>query len=754
MEEKDAAFLKKLLATFKTEAAEHIAAISSGLIELEKAPPGMRSGIIEKVFRESHSMKGAARAVNLSTIETLCQFFEDALFSLKRGEIVPGEKTIDLLHGSVNILSELLSGIGEKGKSPSRAKIRDILRDFERIKKQAVVKAKIPEEGGQGVPAPSRFEEETHNRPTGRPLITGDTIRVSKQKLDAILLQTENLLSAKQGITQRTAELRELASAMDLLKKDWAKMGPEIRDYKEPLNGFKNGSAHQKIVEFFETKSDQVSHIHNELLDFEKALEHDSRSLAGMVDGLMNDVKTTSMLPFSSILELMPKVVRDLAHDLGKEAALTISGAEIEIDRRILDEIREPLIHLLRNSIDHGIERREERIARGKEPIGSIRIAIAYKEGKAVEISIADDGAGMDLEKIRDSAVRLGILSPEEAQKANEQKLLSYMFRSGVTTSPIITDLSGRGLGLAIVQEKVEKLGGAVFCEPAGQETIFRLLLPLTLATFRGILVRAGEQFFIIPLTGFDRALRVKHGQIRTIENRETVLVDGQAVPLIPLQRVLEIPEPEVAGREFLQLAILGAGENRIAFSVDEVLYEQEVLVKNLGKQLMRVRNVLGATVLGTGQVITILNISDLIKSALKAAPGPSAPVSAEKPAVKKSILVVEDSITARTLLKNILEAAGYKVKTAVDGIDAFTVLRTEEFDLVVSDVDMPRMNGLDLTARIRADKSLSGLPVVLVTALESRQDRERGIDVGANAYIVKSSFDQSNLLEVLKRLL
>ncbi|MDA8325398.1 MAG: response regulator [Nitrospiraceae bacterium] len=720
MEDKDADFLKRLLETFKTEAAEHIAAISSGLIELEEAAPNMQAPIIERVFRESHSMKGAARAVNLSTIETLCQSFEDVLSALKRKQVPPEGEIMDLLHRSVNILGALISSVGEKGKFPGRAGIRDLLRDFEGIMKRAAP-----------APAASQSGYEAHLKAPGTPLTPAGTVRVSKRRLDSVLLQTEGLLSAKQSVSQRAAELREIMAMTGSFKKDLAKILPGIPD--------------------------EFSRLHDSLLNFEKALEADRRSLAGMVDGLMDDVKTISMLPFSSILDLMPKVVRDLAHDQGKEAAFSVSGAEIEIDRRILDEIREPLIHLLRNSIDHGIEKRRERLAGKKDPVGSVRIDIAQKEGKTVEVAVSDDGAGIDLGKVRDSALRLGVLSREEAGKANEQKLLSLMFRSGVTTSPIITDISGRGLGLAIVQEKVEKLGGAVFCEPAGAAgAAFRILLPLTLATFRGVLVRAAGQLFIVPLMGLDRTVRVKRDDIRTVENRETVIIDGQTVPLLPLRQVLEIPVAEKAtGAKFLQAAVLGAAGRRIAFGVDEVLHEQEVLVKNMGEQLVRVRNVLGAAVLGSGRVVTILNVADLLKSALKIAPATPAPAETEgAPAARKSILVVEDSITARALLKNILEAAGYDVKTAVDGIDALTMLKTEQFDLAVSDVDMPRMNGLDLTAKVRADQRLSGLPVVLVTALESREDRERGIDVGANAYIVKSSFDQSNLLEVIRRLI
>ena len=511
-----------------------------------------------------------------------------------------------------------------------------------------------------------------------------------------------------------------------------------------------------KHLDFLASRRDHVSQLNDALYVLGRDLERDGRSIAGMIGGLLDEVMTISMLPFTSLLEIMPKVVRDLAHDRGKEVALMTNGAEIKIDRRILDEMREPLIHLVRNCVDHGIESPEVRMAKKKPPVGTVIIDVVHKEGKSVEVLVSDDGAGIDVAEIGRSAVRLGILSKEEADRMDEPRLLRLIFFSGMTTSPIITDISGRGLGLAIVQERVEKLGGAVFCETtAGKGVSFRILLPLTLATFRGLIVHTEDHQVVVPLTGLDRTLRVKQDDIKTVENKETITLEGQTIPLVPLRAVLELPRREKQGIKTgtVPAIVLGTAEHRIAFTVDDILHEQEVLVKNLGRQLVRVRNITGATVLGTGRVVPVLNVPDLLKSAVKVA------VPAEEPLVveeteKKSILVVEDSITARALLKNILESAGYDVKSAVDGLDAYTMLRVEDFGLVVSDVDMPKMNGFELTTKIRSDKRLAELPVILVTALDSREDRERGIDVGANAYIVKSSFDQSNLLEVIKRLI
>ncbi|MDD5036400.1 MAG: response regulator, partial [Methylococcaceae bacterium] len=319
-----------------------------------------------------------------------------------------------------------------------------------------------------------------------------------------------------------------------------------------------------------------------------------------------------------------------------------------------------------------------------------------------------------------------------------------------------VTDISGRGLGLAIVQEKVVKLNGTLtFDSRPNAGTTFRLVLPLTLATFRGVVIRCGEYPFIVPTVNVDRVLRIDRNQVKTVENCKTIRIRNELVALVKLAEVLELrakPVAEAAAK--MQVIVIGGGSGRIAFEVDEILNEQEVLVKPLGKQLTRVRNISGATILGTGQVAPILNVSDLLTSAMHWSTASIPRQTIEKIEEEaKSLLVVEDSITTRTLLKNILEASGYDVGTAVDGLDALTQLRERSFDLVVSDVMMPRLNGFELTAKIREDKRLTEIPVVLVTAQESLEDRERGIEVGANAYIVKSSFDQSNLLETIRRL-
>jgi two-component system chemotaxis sensor kinase CheA len=326
-----------------------------------------------------------------------------------------------------------------------------------------------------------------------------------------------------------------------------------------------------------------------------------------------------------------------------------------------------------------------------------------------------------------------------------------------VSTSPIITQLSGRGLGLAIVREKTEKLGGRVAIDSQrGSGTAIRMTVPLTQASFRGVLFETAQRLFVVPTAQVERVVRFTPGDVQTVEGRRTLAQNGRAVALVDLAELLSLPAAHrQAGEDAAGVALLlGTGNQTVAFAVDEVRDEREILVKRFSKPLSRLRNIAGATILGSGEVAPILNVLDLIKSARNAGASRVRPDSTPLEAVAKRILVAEDSITSRMMVKAILESAGYAVSTAVDGVDAFTTLRAGRFDLIVSDVEMPRLNGFDLTMKIRADKRLAEIPVVLVTALESREDRERGIEVGANAYLVKSSLDQEDLLEAVHRLI
>lgn len=795
MDKNEADFLKELLAMFKIEAEEHIKDMYSGLLELEKAPVGDEQKVVlETVYREAHSLKGAARAVNLIEVETLCQSLESVFAAFKRGKLELSAEAFDILHCAVDILTDLIDspdgqdiseimhqlerlekgGMGdnvrrqESRSSESESRSPDTPRTDKREPKERVTKKREPQKAekdpvrsSQGVEKSARRGELLDDK---RDLLS-ETVRISTTRLNSLLRQTEEMLATKLSANQHVSDFQDIINMLSVWKKEWEKYDSEIRvirqsyeNQKERYAGGQANTKYEELINFLDWNQEWVKAFENRIMPMMKLADNNSRVLGGMVDGLLEDIKKVLMIPFSTLLKIIPKIVRDLSRDQGKNVELVVRGSTTEVDRRILEEMKDPLIHLLRNCIDHGIDKPNERIQKNKPASGTISVSISQLSDNKVEIIVADDGSGIDPIEVREVAVNRGVISEKEVNKLNDQEALSLIFQSEVSTSPIITDISGRGLGLAIVREKVEKLGGQVSLEAErGVGTTFRIVLPVTLATFRGILVQVSGQVFVVPTLYVERVTRVKTDMIKTVENRETITLDERAVSLARLADVLELPREERQGEgsSFIQIMVLSSGEKNIAFVVDEILNEREVLVKSMGNQLTRVRNISGATILGTGKVVAILNVSDLMKSAVKV---PTAPViEAKKQEVdlmKKSILVAEDSITSRTLLKNILVSAGYDVKTTVDGLDAFTALRTGDFDLVVSDIEMPRMNGFDLVSRIRSDRKTTDLPVVLVTGLESREDRERGIDVGANAYIVKRSFDQSNLLEVIRKLI
>lgn len=816
---KDDQFFEKLMAAFRMEADEHLRAIINGLLELEKSSDeDGRATMIENMYREAHSLKGASRSVNMTLIEAVCQAVESVFSGLKAKRIQGSTDLFDALHRAADIMVELL---GE----PEGVAIQPIVDELERFESGAAASSPrrggprkkaarkgasrekyskgqvTPEVSSQAEPealvADSSLEAaeskasqagppvETVPRETaesdrgavrgaenvlsGSPvkdrLLQSDTVRISVDKLDPLMRQVGEMVLVKLTSRRRVEDLMRVMSAIDLWKQKWASLSSHGKGAGALLNlrgrsGESAGADGElaKLMDFLDWNESCVKSLELKLKELAKSAEAEARLHGGMVDDLLEDMMNVLMLPCSSLLEMFPKLARDLSREAGKEVNLEIRGGDLEIDRRILDEMKDPLIHLVRNAIDHGIEAVGERESMGKPRVGTLTIAISQVSGNQIELVVSDDGAGIDAARVREAARRRGMLSEQEKDRLDGQDALSLVFRSEVSTSPVVTNISGRGLGLAIVREKVENLGGSVSVATAPQiGASFKIVLPVTLSTFRGTLVNACDQLFIIPTSNVERVARIKKDVVKTVGNRDTIEVNGRAVPLIRLGDVLGLQRSakKVEDTEYIPVLILRSAETLFSFSVETILQEQEVLVKTLGKQLSRVRNVAGATVLGSGKLVPILNVPDLIKSASKGARGGIGPAIRveELESRTKSVLVVEDSITSRMLLKNILESSGYKVTTSVDGVEAWNVLKKDPFDLVVSDVEMPRMDGFELTSNIRGDERLSEIPVVLVTSLGSREDRERGIEVGANAYIVKGSFDQNNLLETVERL-
>ena len=802
-------FLKQLLATFRVEGEEHTQKLTEGLLALEENP-AQPAEVIESIYREAHSLKGAARAVGLRDVEIICQAIESVFAGFKRGEFKPTGSVIDLLHGANDLVGRLIANEGDA--APADMDLVDrFVKELE--KAAAGLEIQAPGEQAHGAPkndfivepqerakpsepeappatgqpveplvpiVPQPLPEESRRVDAERPsplershpsvspapqptTPRAQTIRVNPAQLDKILHQSEELVGVRLTMEHRAKRAAELHGTVYGWCRQWKKLGPACREFKKRLAqelGQETPNSHARLIgellDWIEGEPSRLAWLENQMRESKFKIDQDRRMLGLLLEGLRGGVRQTLMLPFSHLLATFPKMVRDLARDLNKPVDFSIQGDQVQVDKRILEELKDPLLHLVRNALDHGLERPEDRRRAGKPESGSLRLAIAQIGNGKVEVTLTDDGQGLNPGKLRSEAIKRKLLSAEQAEKLSDEQAICLIFDSGFSTSARVTDLSGRGLGMAIVREKIEALGGELSIEnKPGQGATFRMTLPASMATTRGIMVQAGGRLFCIPTSGVECVFRFKRESLKSTQGAPTTIWQGQCVAFIQLEKLLGIPEAPAASSENRHLValLIGTGGERLALGVECVAGEQEVLVKGFGPRIRRLRNIAGTTVLGTGELVPILHLPDLIQTARHIAGMKSDALSAAETArPAKRVLVADDSITTRTLIKTILEDAGYQVATALDGAQALSMLTQDEFDMLLTDVEMPHMNGFELCHAIRRDSALADLPVILCTSLGSEEDRRRGMDCGASAYIVKRDLEHGQLLDLVAK--
>ncbi|HSM84134.1 MAG TPA: hybrid sensor histidine kinase/response regulator, partial [Nodosilinea sp.] len=591
-----------------------------------------------------------------------------------------------------------------------------------------------------------------------------ETIRVPTQSLDALMTQSGELTVTKLRVTHRLAEV-------DAITNLWEEWSRDLLMNRFLFHEAQQGKPVWQQLESFHNSIEQhLEQLGTLVKQLGSALHEDTARLGIITDGLEEGIRTLRLMPLSTIFNLMPRLVRDLARQEGKSVELVIEGGDTRADKRILEEMKDPLLHMIRNAIDHGIESPAERQRQGKPAVATITLR-GYQTASHIVIEICDDGRGLDLDSIKQTAVRRGLYRPDELELLSPEQIQSLIFTPGFSTRTRVTEISGRGVGLDVLRANVERLKGSIEVEsPPGQGCTLRVQLGTTLATAHVLLLGVSGQTYALPVESVQTACLVQSSDIFSLEGRATLLQDDQPISvawladLLGLAR-LEPAEPgagrRLASSQRLPCIIVQAGQERLGLVVDTLIDEQDVVLKPQSQLLKRVRHIAGATILGTGEVCMVLNPQDLIATVRHhASPrtpsdvtAASAPSQALEPQTK-SILLVEDSIATRTQEKRILESAGYEVVTAVDGLDGFNKLLSRPFDAVISDVQMPNLDGLGLTQRIRQHREYNEMPVVLVTTLASEDDRRRGAEAGANAYITKGSFTQDVLFETLERLI
>lgn len=744
--------IQRLMATFVAELEEHARALEADLLALEKKPAAPERGeIFNTLFRTAHSLKGAARSVGVTPIEMAGHHLEEAIAAARDGRsLVDGDffaLLLPVVDGLADAARRLRAG-NDLTDAPLNAVIGRLSRPQAPQARRGAA-ASIPEAPGLSAAAAP-----------ASPAWTG-TVRVPAEKLDALLMQMGEIVAIRHRAEARGEEAAALEDTVSEWRKEWRRVEQGItlllrRDADAATSSSEEDARRavlrRQVEQALGRSKDGLSHLEHAVQHLAAATRDDRSVLEQTAAALAGEVHRARMLPFAEACAGLERMVRDLITGMDKQAELIIEGGEIELDRSVLEGLKDPLIHLVRNAVDHGIEPVAARRQRGKPDTGRIEVSAALR-GSRVEVTVADDGKGLDLARIREQLGKQNLPVPEDARE-----LAEAIFLPGFSTSAQVTQLSGRGIGLDIVKTRLAALRGSteISFHP-GAGTRFTLSLPLTLTSLRAVLVRVGEQIFAIETTAVERILRVGAQDIHVIDGHEVIVLADAPVPVVALADALGLPGGAslAADSGRIHTLVLQNGSRRAAFTVDSLEAERDVVVRALGPRLRAIRQVIGATYLPDGRVMFILNAADLVARSghLTAAAVRNAAAVALRP-IRKRLLVADDSATVRALQKSILEAAGYEVRLAVDGMDAWQSLSEHGADLVISDVEMPRMNGFILTETIRGSKRFHDLPVILVTAMESEADKARGMTAGADAYCVKSTFDQEAILALLEQLL
>ncbi len=777
--------LKELMVTFQAELEEHLSTLNKGLLSLERNPaPDEQANLLTNIFRAAHSIKGGARAVNLKDIETIAHRVEDVLVKIRGGHLSLTPQHFDVLLTAVDAIGTAMAAHlrGEQMDTEFMAAVLARLDDTAKGQiESSAPQTTIEASGGEKSPPPEPSPQALVSSDSGalpatphastpprpgkdqqpigsHPIQVDDTIRVRTTKLDALMDGLGELLVMQMRTEKLLGQMKALQERTMHWQKNWRKARPHCnRLRRNYLKADKTDLA--PLFDFLENNEQELKTLSTEQNTLLDHLANDRNHLQLVTDDLQNSIRSARMLPIATLFDLFPRMVRDLAHGQSKDIILEVEGQETEVDRQALELMKDPMTHLLRNAVDHGIEPSEERLAIGKPRHGTIRLC-AEQRGNNLVLTVSDDGRGINLDAVRRSAIERGLVPSEKMADLSEREVIELIFYSGLSTAEQITDLSGRGVGMDVVRKNLEQIRGLIQVETMpGLGTTFLLILPLTLTTSQVLLVRVAGETIALPMMNVERILHVNVAKVGSIEGHPAIYAEGRPLPMVSLAHILKLPEVEqpLPSDAKIPVVILSIAEKRIALRVGGFLSTQQVVVKSLGGQLRRVRNVVGAAILGDGQLVTILNVYDLMRSIhVKSVASLALPI-VTKEARRWRVLLADDSITTRALEKHILENAGYDVLAAVDGQEAWELICGNEKglpDLVVSDINMPRMDGFVLTQSIKGNSRYAHMPVVLVTSLESPQDKLRGMEAGADAYIVKSTFDQRELLETIERLI
>ncbi|HKJ76807.1 MAG TPA: chemotaxis protein CheW, partial [Gammaproteobacteria bacterium] len=732
----DPHILRQLLATFAAELEEQLQAITDHLLQLEQGLEAEeRERAYEAIFRSAHNIKGSANGIGILEVGDLAHRLETLFSTLKKENAPPSP---DLNDRCLEILDGIRAVHG--GWQPDQAlpdalqqRYRGLVAALEGLEAGGAGEdtANAAEEGGTAAPAVDQAPEvpeetvngavaeteslpghETEPKPEepakGGPGKTGsasgELIRVELSRLNTVSALAEELEVTKVELQDQLGRLRTLEQRLAQLDQVWRKRFPLL---EAAIPDQDQSGAATFLRENLDTLG-TIRRLHSETF---KAFRATSRRFGQLSGGMQQNVRTLQLVEASTLLRPLARTARDTARELGKEVECGIHGEHIRIDRAVLDGVRDPLTHLLRNAVDHGLEDPEGRQAAGKRRKGRVDLTMESGGGR-VRIRVEDDGAGIDAEAIAQKAVEGGLITEDELQTMDPEQKLQIIFRPGFSSRAAVTTVSGRGVGLDVVQANIQALKGNVQVESTpGAGTRFLLDLPLTLSTERGLVVRVAGEEFAIPSTAVERVAELDRKELTNVEASNAILHEGRPVPLRDLATILERPASDLSRWQTLPVVVLSQGWNTVAVVVEAILRDREIVVKNLQPPLVAVRNVSGATLTGSGEIMMVLNPADVVRSGLGGTAQSLGALDEEEEREAPHILVVDDSITTRMLERNVLEKQGYRVTVATHGRQAWELLQTNAIDLVITDIQMPLMDGFELTETIKQSEEYQDTP-------------------------------------------
>lgn len=848
----------EIVKVFESEIQDNISNINKLLLVLEKDNNDFYA--VQELFREAHSIKGAARMVGFSDIQNLAHSFENVMTMKKNGEIEITPEVVELLFSAIDYMEitigeiiktkgkykpkeleeiikkldfleknssqkvedsskiinfteslklekkedenieDLMDGLfGDRDATEKLKKIYDKLKKIKKdsspslYEKLEVLLDKILQVNYQadedlikeiqkayniirdiskgkeirhddilllekrliilheivGVSKPENFDDIVAALSENTAL---KTLRVDVGKLDRLIKQIGELIVVKVKNQEHLKEIEKVSDSMQELQKQWSKnkyqIGRKTKDYEKMYKQLSSASddAMYMVAELVE----QVNDLH-------KLVQEDDTKLSLIVGDLENIIKGIRMLPFATIFHMFPRMVKDIAAEQGKEAELLILGSETTADKKIIDDIKVPLIHILRNAVGHGIETPQERIEKGKPPAGKITLKVKYEKNNII-IEVADDGRGLDLEKIKRTVLEKGFLSKAELDVMTQNQIMNIIFWAGFSTQDDVTDISGRGVGLDVVHNKISQMNGSVLLKSdPGKKFVITLKIPVTMSTVNALIIDIGGQKFALETGNVIHVRKMDSSKVFVKDGRKNTIIEGKTIPVFDLAAVLDMPENELKESASITLVVLREEDKEIGFMVENIVGEQEILRKSLAAPLMQVKNLSGLTTLSSGEICLILNSRELVNIALNAKQLSLLPKHMTElfnPA-DYNVLVVEDSHTTRTLQRNILLNAGYNVDTAQSAEIALTKAIKKHYNLVISDIEMPGMSGFELFENINKEiKNGEDIKKIIISFLDSDEVKNQAKHAKVDAFMSKSTFSQEEFLNTIKKVL